>query len=76
MTLACDTFVVSQKLPRRHHANGAGPIDLLPTCDEIAARAHQLFVADGRRLSRLAEYWHRAETELLERAFDRVARTL
>lgn len=40
---------------------------LLPTCDEIASRAYELFLADGRRLSRLAEHWQRAECELLER---------
>jgi hypothetical protein len=38
--------------------------DTLPTPDEIAARAHALFVEDGRRLTKLSEYWLQAEQEL------------
>ena len=44
-----------------------GPL-CYPTADEIAARAYELFVSGGRRVARLAEYWRKAEAELLERA--------
>jgi len=41
--------------------------DVFPTPLEIAERAYELFLSDGRRLSE-AEYWRRAEDDLLERA--------
>jgi hypothetical protein len=41
---------------------------VFPTFDEIARRAHELFVLEGRRLNRIRECWERAETELLNRA--------
>ena len=44
-----------------------------PTSDEIAARAHDLFVSGGRQIRRIREYWLIAERELLEKA---AARTL
>jgi hypothetical protein len=43
-----------------------------PSADEIAERAHDLFVTGGRRVARIPEYWRIAETELLERAAYRV----
>ena len=49
-------------------ARDAGPY---PTADEIAARAHELFTSDGRRVSMIREYWRAAERELLQRAADR-----
>jgi len=49
-------------------ARDAGPY---PTADEIAARAHELFTSDGRRVSMIQEYWRAAERELLQRAADR-----
>jgi hypothetical protein len=46
-----------------------------PTADEIAERAHQLFLAGGRRVALIPEYWRAAERELLQRAADRVLST-
>jgi hypothetical protein len=40
---------------------------MFPTPDEIASRAHALFVLDGRHLTKISEYWRRAEQELLDR---------
>jgi len=60
---------VSQKPKPSINTTG---IAVLPTSDEIAARAHELFVADGRRVSRLTAHWERAEQELLDRAFKRL----
>lgn len=48
----------------------------LPTCDEIAARAHELFVEDGSRVSRFPAHWERAEQELLDRAFNRLSTSI
>jgi hypothetical protein len=47
------------------------PADTFPTPDEIASRAHALFIAGGRRLTKIAEYWRQAEQELLELGFRR-----
>src|SRR5262245_48370986 len=49
----------------------AGQADPFPTLDAIAALAHSLFVAEGRKVERLPSYWDRAEQELLERAASR-----
>ena len=46
----------------------AGPY---PTTDQIAERAHELFISGGRRVSMIREYWRAAERELLLRAADR-----
>jgi len=46
--------------------------DPFPSTDDIAARAHDLFVSGGRRLTRIPEYWKIAEAELLQCAADRV----
>jgi hypothetical protein len=48
--------------------------DVFPTFDEIAARAYELFVAEGKRVERVFDCWQRAETELLERAARRAIR--
>jgi hypothetical protein len=40
---------------------------MFPTPEEITSRAHALFVAGGRRLTKIADYWLQAEQELLER---------
>jgi hypothetical protein len=48
--------------------------DAFPTFDEIARRAHELFVAEGRPVDRVFDCWARAESELLERAARRVIR--
>lgn len=45
---------------------------IFPTADEIAARAHELFVSGGRRLIDIPEHWRAAEQELLDRAARRV----
>ena len=50
------------------------PIDLFPTFDEIAERAHELFVAEGKPVDRVFDCWSRAEAELLERAASKVIR--
>jgi hypothetical protein len=54
--------------PPRHE------IDVFPTANEIASRAHDLFVTEGRRLTRIFEYWERAEQELLDRGARRAVR--
>jgi hypothetical protein len=43
-----------------------------PTHDEVAARAHDLFVHGGRQIVRIPEYWREAEDELLKQAARRV----
>jgi hypothetical protein len=45
-----------------------GLVARFPTTNEIAARAHDLFVAEGRRVTRISEYWRKAEQELLDLA--------
>jgi hypothetical protein len=44
---------------------------MFPTPDEITSHAHALFVAGGRRLSKIPDYWLQAEQELLERGAER-----
>jgi len=41
-------------------------VDKFPTPNEIASRAHDLFVAGGRRVTKVFEYWRQAEQELLD----------
>jgi hypothetical protein len=43
-------------------------VDPFPSIDEIAERAHILWVAAGRRPDCVIGCWRRAEDELLERA--------
>jgi Protein of unknown function (DUF2934) len=43
-------------------------VDPFPSSDEIAERAHILWVADGRRPDRVIACWRHAEDELLDRA--------
>jgi hypothetical protein len=38
-----------------------------PTANQIAERAHELFVSGGRRVSKIPEYWRTAEADLLNR---------
>lgn len=52
----------------------APAVETFPTFDEIARRAHELFVAEGRRVDRVFDCWNRAEDELLDRAARRVIR--
>jgi hypothetical protein len=40
---------------------------MFPTPEEIASRAHALLVLDGRHVTKISEYWRRAEQELLDR---------
>jgi len=56
---------------RRHQSNPPCA-DPFPTVDEIADRAHILWIADGRRPDRIVACWRRAEDELLDRAARRV----
>jgi hypothetical protein len=43
-----------------------------PSADEIAERAHELFISGGRRIARIPDYWRTAEAELLAQAAQRV----
>jgi hypothetical protein len=45
--------------------------DPFPSIDDIAQRAHALWIADGRRPDTVVACWRRAEDELLERAAGR-----
>jgi len=47
---------------------------VFPSFEEIALRAHQLFVLDGQRDNTIFECWRRAEHELLMRAALRIKR--
>jgi len=47
-------------------------LDPFPSIDEIAERAHILWIADGRRPERIVACWRRAEDELLDRAARRM----
>jgi len=50
---------------RRHSLPVLNPF---PSIDEIAERAHILWIADGRRPDRIVPCWRQAEDELLDRA--------
>lgn len=43
-----------------------------PSADQIAERAHDLFISGGRRIARIPDYWRTAEDELLAQAAERV----
>ena len=64
-------------MSRRQHLNRpetvkvAGPY---PASDEIAARAHELFMNGGHSLKDLEAHWRAAEQELLQRSAARVVR--
>lgn len=60
--------------PQRRRHRTVAPADIFPTFDEIAHRAYELFLTDGRRVARVFECWDRAEQELLDRAARRVIR--
>ena len=52
------------------------PVDNpFPTTDEIAARAHELFVAGGRQIRRISDHWRQAEHDLLDKAARRFTDT-
>jgi hypothetical protein len=57
----------SWKRPQPSRPGGLVIADF-PSTNEIASRAHELFIANGRRISGIFEYWEQAEQELLERA--------
>ncbi len=59
--------------PRRR-LRMVAPVDTFPTFDEIAHRAYEIFVAEGRHIERVFDCWDRAEQELLDRAARRVIR--
>jgi hypothetical protein len=42
------------------------PTDIFPTAEEIALRAHAMFMAGGQRSSKASGYWRQAEQELLD----------
>jgi hypothetical protein len=48
--------------------------DVYPSFDEIAELAYELFLANGRHVERVFDYWQQAEDELLERAARRATR--
>jgi len=54
--------------PRR---NLTPDLDPFPSIDDIAERAHMLWIADGRRPDGIVACWRRAEDDLLERAAQR-----
>ena len=43
-----------------------------PSVDQIAERAHELFISGGRRIARIPDYWRAAEAELLAQAAQKV----
>lgn len=43
-----------------------------PSVDQIAERAHELFITGGRRIARIPDYWRAAEAELLAQAAQKV----
>jgi hypothetical protein len=47
---------------------------VFPTPAEIFDRAYQLFIANGLRGERVADYWRRAEDDLLDQAARRALR--
>jgi hypothetical protein len=54
------------------HSRRAAAPSPYPSTDDIAARAHALFVRGGRILTLLPEYWRIAEAELLDAAAQRL----
>jgi hypothetical protein len=48
--------------------------NVFPTSAEIFDRAYQLFLANGMRSEQVADYWRRAEDELLDQAAQRALR--
>jgi len=54
--------------PRR---NLTPDIDPFPSIDDIADRAHMLWIAGGRRPDGVVACWRRAEDDLLDRAAQR-----
>ena len=46
--------------------------DVFPSFDEIAARAHQIFVHEGQKADGIFDCWRRAEHELLMQAALRI----
>ncbi|HMF99044.1 MAG TPA: DUF2934 domain-containing protein [Vicinamibacterales bacterium] len=69
-------FGSSRRPPRtpRVPRTRQSPPEVFPTPTEIADRAYELFRTVGRRGERAADYWRRAEDELLERAARRIVR--
>jgi hypothetical protein len=57
-----------RRIPARRRVNS------YPTTNDIAERAHQIFLSEGRRLDKLSECWRRAENELLDIAARRTIR--
>jgi hypothetical protein len=47
-------------------------VDPLPTSDDIAKRAHAIWIAHGRLTSRIEVYWRAAESELVDEAARRL----
>jgi len=54
--------------PRR---NLTPDLDPFPSLDDIAERAHALWIAEGRRPDGVVACWRRAEDDLLDRAAQR-----
>jgi hypothetical protein len=48
--------------------------DVFPTFEEIAELTYELFLANGRHVERVFDYWQQAEDELLKRAASRATR--
>jgi hypothetical protein len=60
--------------PPLRRRRSAPPAATYPSFDEVARRAYELFVAEGKRVDRVFDCWYRAEAELLDRAARRVIR--
>ncbi|HJZ74553.1 MAG TPA: DUF2934 domain-containing protein [Vicinamibacterales bacterium] len=65
-------FFGSSRRPPRAPRTRQPPPEVFPTPTEIADRAYELFLANGKRGERAADYWRRAEDELLDRAARRI----
>jgi len=48
--------------------------DVYPSFEEIAELTYELFLANGRHVERVFDYWQQAEDELLKRSASRATR--
>jgi hypothetical protein len=62
-----------RRKPRPSYSRRNVPSDLdpFPSLDDIAERAHMLWIAEGRRPDGVVACWRRAEDDLLDRAAQR-----
>jgi len=60
-----------KRRPSYTRRNIAPDTDPFPSIDDIADRAHMLWIAEGRRPDGVVACWRRAEDDLLDRAAQR-----